>query len=166
MYTEQKEIINSWKKYLVKIEAKMKLTIKTILDDSKNFKKIYAMFFEYEYDYMDILFYAIDNKEKILLKNIDISNELNCEHLFPKDLMEKQIEIDDKYDGEDDDFDEFSDKYTKEKEEIFENWFIECWDKIKDEYKNIPKTFFSIHDTNYKIDLNTKQKIKYDEIIK
>jgi hypothetical protein len=34
--------------------------------------------------------------------------------------------------------------------EIFEDWFISCWDKIHGEYNNIPKAFFSIHDTIYK----------------
>ena len=110
---------------------------------------------------MDIMFYAIDNKEKILYKKIDIINdEIKCKHIFPENLFEKQMEIDDEYDGEDDNYEDYITEYSRKKHELFEKWFISCWDKIKGEYKNIPKIFFSVHDTNYKTDLNTKEKIK------
>jgi hypothetical protein len=76
------------------------------------------------------------------------------------------MEIDDNYDGEDDNYNDFTNEYTQKKEEIFEEWFISCWDKTRREYDNIPPAFFSIHDTNYKINLDTKEKINDDEIIK
>jgi hypothetical protein len=167
MYKEQMEIINSWEKFLAGIAVKMESSIKTILNETLNNKNIFVMFFEYEYDDMDIMFYTIDKNENILSRKIDVLNdELNCKHLFPKDLFERQMEIDDTYDGEDDNYEDYREKYSQIKDDIFKNWFMKCWDKIKGEYKNIPKTYFSIHDTNYKIDLETKEKIKYDEIIK
>jgi hypothetical protein len=167
MYKEQMEIITAWKKFLAEIETKMQSSIKKVLNEAIITKDIYAMFFEYEYDYMDIMFFAIDHKENVLLTKVDILNdEINCEHLFPDDLSEKQMETNDKYDGEDDNYDDFTEEYYQKKEKVFKEWFISCWDKIKGGYINIPKTFFSIHDTNYKINLDTKETVKYDEIIK
>jgi hypothetical protein len=167
MYKEQMEIITDWEKFLAEIETRMQLSIKTVLNEAITTRDIYAMFFEYEYDDMDIIFYAIDDKENVLLTKVDIlNNEINCSHLFPDNLSEKQMEINDKYDGEDDNYDNFTEEYYQKKEKVFKDWFISCWDKIKGEYTNIPKTYFSIHDTNYKINLDTKEILKYDEIIK
>jgi hypothetical protein len=42
---------------------------------------------------------------------------------------------------------------------------MSCWDKIRGGYNNIPKAFFSIHDTSHRINLDTKEKIKDDYII-
>jgi hypothetical protein len=166
MYKEQMEIITEWESFLAKIEPNMCLELKTILGESINNKNIYALFFEYEFDYMDIVFYAIDEKENIVLKKVPIlNNEINCKYLFPENLMEKQMETNDNYEGEDEHFDDFSEEYYEKKEEIFKNWFIGCWDKIRCEYNNIPGAYFSIHDTNYKINLETKKKVKYNEII-
>jgi hypothetical protein len=166
MYKEQMEIIIEWESFLVKIEQNMCLELKTILDESISNKNIYAMFFEYEFDYMDIVFYAIDEKENVILKKVPVlNNEINCKHLFPENLMDKQMEISDNYEGEDERFYDFLEEYREKQEGIFKNWFMACWDKIRCEYNDIQKTYFSIHDTNYKINLDTKEKVKYDEII-
>ncbi|MDR2924582.1 MAG: hypothetical protein LBU76_01285 [Azoarcus sp.] len=167
MYKEQIEILDAWKNFLSEIETKMQLSIKTILNETKELKNIHAMFFEYEYNDMDLMFWALDKKENVLFKKLDILNgKINGKHLFPNDLMERQMDIDDEYDGEDDNYDDFRDEYSEEKEEIFKKWFMLCWDNIKEEYKNIPEVYFSIHDTNWKTNLNTKGIIEHDNIFK
>ena len=167
MYIEQIEILNAWKDFLTEIETKMQVAIKKILNTSMGNKDIYAMFFEYQFDYMDIAFFAIDNKSNVLVRDLDtINNEINCKYLFPNELFDKQLEIIDKYEEEDDNFDDFTDEYYEKKEEIFKEWFILCWDKIKGEYNSIPSAFFSIHDTRYKINLDTKEEVTDDDIIK
>jgi hypothetical protein len=164
-WEEQMKIITEWEGFLAKIRPNMCLELKDILEKSINNKNIYAMFFEYELDYMDIVFYAVDEKENVILKKIPVlNNEISCKHLFLDNLMEKQIQINDyykleyeyeqecehdyDYDYYYNDFYEISNAFYEAKEEIFANWFIECWDKIRCEYNNIPKTYFSKHDTN------------------
>ena len=122
MYKEQMEIINLWENFLAEIAEEMEFSIKTILNENLNNKDIFAMFFEYEYDYMDIIFYTIDKEENILSQKIDIlNNELNCKHLFPNNLFERQMEIDDTYDGEDDNYEDFREKYSQIKDDTFKN---------------------------------------------
>jgi hypothetical protein len=167
MYKEQTEIISSWKDFLAGNETKAQSAIKKILNKTVGNKDIYAMFFEYEYDYMDIVFFALDNKENVLVRDLNtINEEINCKHLFPDNLSDREMEISDEYDGEDDNFDDYITEYNQEKEKILKEWFISCWDKICREYDNIPQTFFSIHDTNYKYNLSTKEEIKDNEIFK
>jgi hypothetical protein len=166
LYKGLEEIIDSWGKYLTGIETKMQFSIKAILNEIIGNNNIFAIFFEYEYDIMDLSFFAIDDKENILMVKQDIVNkELNSKTLFPEDLLDKQDEIIDEYDGEDDNFDEIYDEYTQQKEDIFKKWFKSCWNEAIKRYNNIPNSFFSIHDTNYKINLKTNEEITYDEII-
>jgi hypothetical protein len=167
LYKELEEIIDAWGKFLTGIKTKMQISIKTILNEVIGNNNIFAIFFEYEYDLMDLSFFAMDNKENILIVKQDIINEeLKCQTLFPKELLDKQDEVIDEYDGEDDNFDEIYGEYGQQKEDIFKKWFKSCWDGAIKGYNNIPNAFFSIHDTNYKYDLETNEKIKYDEIFK
>jgi hypothetical protein len=166
LYPELDEIINMWKKYLTEIRIKLQCSIKTILEEIIGNDNIFATFFEYEYDVMDILFFAIDKNENEIIFKKDILNEkLNSKILFPVDLYEKQNEVMAKYDGEDDDFDNIYNKYDQEKTDIFEKWFKSCWDEAIKGYNNVPNSFFSIHDTNYKLNLKTNEEIKYCEIL-
>ena len=167
MYKEQERILNLWEEFLKEITSKMESSIKEILDEVLNNKDIFAIFFEYEYDDMDIIFYAMDRKENALLRKLNmVIDKLNCNHLFPKELSDKQMELNNRYDSNDDNYEEYIDEYSKIKEDIFKNWFKKCWDNIKNDYNNIPKAYFSIHDTNWKTDLETKERIKYSEIMK
>jgi hypothetical protein len=109
----------------------------------------------------------MDSKENILVIKQDILNkELNSKTLFPNDLYEIQHEVVNEYDGEDDNFDEIYGEYEQKKEDIFKRWFKSCWDEAVKGHNNIPNSFFSIHDTNWKIDLSTGEKIGFDKIMK
>ena len=166
LYKELDVIICKWDKFLTEIETKLQFSIKTILNEVMENNNIFAIFFEYEYDIMNISFYAIDNKENILLdKNNILRNELNSKTLFPKNLYDSQEKVVDKYDGEDDNFDEIYREYVQQKEAFFKKWFKICWDEAIKGYNNIPNSFFSIHDTNNKLNLKTNKIIKDTEIM-
>ena len=167
LYKELEKIIEMWEKFLIETETIMQSTIKEILNEIVEDNSIFAIFFEYEYDVMDLSFFATDNEEKPLLIKQDIlSKGINSKTLFPDELLNKQSELVDEYDGVDENFDEIYDEYEQRKQDIFKKWFKLCWDKIAGEYNNIPNAFFSIHDTNWKYNLSTNEKIKHSEIFK
>jgi hypothetical protein len=146
----------------------MQISIKTILDEVVGNNTVFAIFFEYEYDIMNIKFLAIDNTENILYRKTDIlfdQDGINYKTLFPHDLLDKQGEFIDENDGVDDNFDDIYSEYEQQKEDIFKKWFKRCWDETVKGYKNIPNSFFSIHDTRYKINLKTNEEITDDEIM-
>jgi hypothetical protein len=108
LYKELREIINDWAEILTGIEMEMQISIKTILDEVVGNNAVFAIFFEYEYDIMNIKFFAMDNTENILYRKTDIlfdQDGINYKTLFPHDLLDKQSEVINEYDGEDDNFD-------------------------------------------------------------
>ena len=167
MYKELEEVIDSWQIFLNEMETKMQCVIKKILSETVKNNEIFAMFFEYEYDYMDLSFYAFDKNKNVLIQKYDLLvDELNCKTLFPMELLDKQEKTRHKYGEKEDDFDDIYAEYDEEKQDIFKIWFKSCWDKSIKEYKNIHSTYFSIHDTFFKLDLMTNKTITDDEIWK
>jgi hypothetical protein len=162
MYKDEfNEMLNGWEDYLKSLETKMEVTIKTILNEIIGNCKIYAIFFEYEYEIMNTKFEAVDDNNNVLVAKYDLfQDETNCKTLFPKEFLDKEYKMEfEKRNANDDEFDDSYGEFENKKNEIYEKWFQLCWNKIKIEYNNIPKAYFSIHDTNYKIDLSTGEEI-------
>jgi hypothetical protein len=147
---ELDEIIDSWRKVLTEREEELQYHIKRILDEAIKINNVFVIYFVYEYNIMNLHFLAEDDKGKTLLEITDILNTspFIIRTLFPKALLVKQINIINKYNKVDDKFDEIYRFYEQRKRDIFKEWFKLCWDKIKINYKNIPKTFFSRLDRN------------------
>jgi hypothetical protein len=162
MYKDEfNEILNSWEKFLKSLELNMNSSIKKILNKTIENEKVTAIFFEYEYEIMNIGSYAFDKNENIILEEYNILiDELNCKTLFPKEYA---VKVDKMWEYRNDiGFSDFMGNFEKKKCEILEKWFLLCWSKIKDEFSNIHKIYFSIHDTALKIDLSTGKKIEYN----
>ncbi|MFZ4931071.1 hypothetical protein [Chryseobacterium sp. Mn2064] len=130
---------------------------------------IKAFYFEYEFDYLNIVFWGVDHKGNIATntqslptrKNSNTSNE-EWNALVPEEIWNKISDFEDHY--EDDDFDEMMDEYNEEKYEIFEQWFSDCWKKASEQTLIKMNAYFSIHDTYFRTDLNTMKTINEDEI--
>ena len=125
-----------------------------------------ALYFEYQYDYLDIIFWTVDQfgeriteTIKLPLKKADKTNDWNA--LIPKQIWEAAADFEDNYD---DDLDDILDEYNTQKCELFENWFFECWKKASEKANVKTDAYFSIHDTYFKTDLNSMQAINTDEI--
>jgi hypothetical protein len=162
MYKDEfTKMLNEWENYLKSLEAKMKNTMKAILNEVIGNCKIQAIFFEYEFEILNTKFEAFDDKGNILLAKYNILlDEINCKTFFPKDLLDKEYEIEfEKRSANDAEFYNSYNEFGIEKCEIYEKWFQLCWNEIKVEYNNIPKAYFSVHDTDYKIDLSTGEEI-------
>lgn len=131
---------------------------------------IKAFYFEYEYEYLDIVFRGVDNNGKAATQTVSLpakkkgiaeeNSEWNA--LIPKKIWNAVSDFQNHYEGED--FDEILDEYDNEKYKLFEQWFSDCWKKASEQAKIKIDAYFSIHDTYFRTDLNTLKTINEDEI--
>ncbi|WP_139262515.1 hypothetical protein [Chryseobacterium polytrichastri] len=163
------------KKYLEQISPQLIVDLTDLINDkninylnNKSKNNCKALYFEYQYDYLDIIFWSVDQAgeritELIRLpsKKIDRIDE-EWSALIPKQIWEAAADFEDTY--EDDDFDDILDEYNTEKYELFESWFLECWKKATEQTKVEVDAYFSIHDTYFKTDLHSMETINTDEI--
>jgi len=177
MFKEHVEILNSFEKGLAEKTEKMKSSIRMLLNDSLKNENIYSLFFVCEdyYRDMNIKFYGIDNNKRVFLKR-DTFTEIN-EPLFSKKLHEKAKEIENKYEydekgNENMDFEDSESEYRDLKPKKLLNWFINCWESIKMEFKDLPQTYFVFGNYaesdmgSYTIDLSTKRELENNERMK
>ncbi|MDP9960603.1 hypothetical protein [Chryseobacterium lathyri] len=141
--------------------------------EGKSKTDIKALYFEYEYDYLDIVAWAADQKGNIITqtmvlpyqkkKQADKSETWNS--FLPERIWAEASDFQEQYENEDD-FDDLWDEYNEEKYKLFEDWFIECWKKVTELTQANVDAYFSIHDSYFKTDLNTFTTISDDEIAK
>ncbi|BAP30185.1 uncharacterized protein CHSO_1148 [Chryseobacterium sp. StRB126] len=138
--------------------------------DHKGKSDIKAFYFEYEYEYLNIVFWGVDRKGNIATNTVSLptnkvgSIEKNGDWnaLIPEKIWNIVSDFQDHYEG--DDFDDILDEYDDEKYKLFEQWFFDCWKKASEQTKIKMDAYFSIHDTYFRTDLNTLKMINEDEI--
>ncbi|KMQ58477.1 hypothetical protein ACM46_22525 [Chryseobacterium angstadtii] len=139
--------------------------------EGKNEKDLKALYFEYEYDYLDIIAWGTDKAGDILTKTYKMGDQRRKQEnetddwtaFIPEKLWTEASDFQEQYEDEED-FDEVMDDYNDEKYEIFENWFFDSWKKASIQTENRTDAYFSIHDSYFKTDLNTLQSLNNDEI--
>lgn len=57
-------------------------------------------------------------------------------------------------------------KYQQKNEIILYEWFQNCWDSVTSNNRARIDSYFSIHDTYFKTDLNTREKLNGAQIEK
>lgn len=167
------------KKYLEQISSQLIVDLTDLINgkdiiylNNKNETDTKAFYFEYQYDYLDIIFWSVDREGeritetiKFPLKKVDrINGSSDWNALIPKQIWEVAADFEDSY--EEDELDDILDEYNTEKYELFENWFLECWKKASEKVNVKTDAYFSIHDTYFKTDLNSMETINTDEIAK
>ncbi|MBV8326244.1 hypothetical protein [Chryseobacterium sp.] len=133
---------------------------------------IKAFYFEYEYDYLNLVCWAVNASGEIIIapmmlpeKNDGKNSEADRWNAFiPEDIWNEAAEFCDSY--EEEDADDLLDEYNDEKYTLFENWFFECWKKAAAATENKTDAYFSIHDTYFRTDLVTFETINDDDIAK
>ena len=161
-------LCSEWSLYLESATEQMQADIRDIIanrliqyEQGKSWADIAAMFFEYEYEYMDIVFYAFDKQEKVITKVIalptkrsgNIIPDSKWNAFLPEAIWHKEQGLDEHYD-----------KYNREKTSIFKEWFLTCWKTVAKGIGNIPDAYFSIHDTFFRTDLKTGERVNNKQI--
>lgn len=172
-----KKLNIEFKKYLEETSAQLTEDLIHLLDgenisyvDNKGKSDVKAFYFEYEYEYLDIVFWGVDQKGKIITNTIFLPTKKKSsaeesgdwDALIPEKIWNMVSDFQDHYEGED--FDEVLDEYDDEKYKLFEQWFFDCWKKASEYTKVKMDAYFSIHDTYFRTDLNTLKTINEDEI--
>jgi hypothetical protein len=174
------DALNEFENYLSRLSTQMVSDLQNILTmqtipfmDSKSQTDMAALFFEYDYEWLDIFFYGVDKELEPVTNTVKLPSKLLPEShgdtLQPEVLHEFEINVEDEFDFDNNDEDEFYeqlDEYKDKKSEIFESWFSQCWDKATKNPEAKPEAFFSVHDTAFKTDLNRAKTAKEVEIIK
>ena len=168
-----------WKLYLDSSAEQMQADIRNILANQilkygykKSRQDIAALFFQYEYETWDIVFWAEDKNRSSITDTIILPSKRkensngnsNWNHFIPETLWNKVAEFEDNYRG--DDSDDIICEYIEVQTEIFKKWFLACWNTATKGIGNVPDAYFSIHDTYFLTDLKTGKKINNDEISK
>ena len=147
------KLIEEWEFHLENSSGQMLTDIRNILSDEKPRQGIAAFYFEYEFEYMDIIFRAEDRDKRVIDMTVLPTRKGNKTFL-PETIWTKEQELDA------DDYD----KYDREKRGLFEKWFCNCWKIVMNEMECIPDAYFSIHDTNWLTDLKTGKRMSRAEI--
>ncbi|MGG7471298.1 hypothetical protein ACVVIH_21535 [Chryseobacterium arthrosphaerae] len=138
--------------------------------ENKNLSDIKAFYFEYEFEYLNIICWGVDAAGRMATKTKALPEKTEnaaCENekwsaLIPEKIWTEAADFQDHYDG--DDFDDILDEYDDEKYRLFEQWFFDCWKEAKAQTSVMMDAYFSIHDTYFRTDLNTLKTINEDEI--
>jgi len=175
---EYQEKIEEYKEYLSLLSNQIIIDLKGILLDEiieyefgKKNSDIVIYLFEYGHELFDLTFYGFDKKFGFYTKLISLPTKFPDENhncltskknvLFEQEKFinwcEKKISPDE--------YEEFE-KYLKEKRELFKNWFFSCWKTAKKGIDCKKGFYFSIHDTDERIDLLTMKTIRDKEIMK
>ena len=177
MKNKLSDLNNEWQTYLNSCATQLQEDIHNILTDKTikyrsryHLQDISALYFEYEYDYMDIVFWA-ENKKGDVITDIlvlptqrkdNAITDSKWKSFFPENIWREVIELEESC--EDDDFYDLLDEYNEEKTRLFKEWFFNCWNIAANRTENIPDAYFSIHDTYFRTDLKTGRRINQDEI--
>ncbi|PQA96813.1 hypothetical protein B0A69_01730 [Chryseobacterium shigense] len=132
---------------------------------------IKALYFEYEYDYLDIVAWAVDKNGEIITDILKLPSQrkkqtggsADWNSFLPENIGIAASEFQDCHEDEED-FDDLWDEYNEEKYELFEDWFCTCWKEASAQAEIRADAYFSVHDTYFKTDLGTFKTINDDEI--
>ena len=138
MNKKEEKSLASWETFLDGTKTEIHLSLKEILEEVKNANEnIRAMWFQYQWYSMEIDFSAINSREIVLSRTINIlSDKIKSKHPLTEGLFEKVTKMN--YDTE----------YIEKREKIFRKWFVSCWRKVKRGYKYLPETGYSVHYAN------------------
>lgn len=130
-----------------------------------------ALYFEYEYDYLDIVTWAVDRAGEVITDSVVLPSQKknfaegseDWNFFLPEKIWKAASDFQEKHE-EDEDWDDISEEYDGEKYELFEFWFFDCWKKALLQTGSRVDAYFSVHDTYFRTDLNTLKTINDDEI--
>nr|WP_199001328.1 hypothetical protein [Flavobacterium sp. ASV13] len=126
--------------------------------------------FEYDFELLGLTFYGLDKNFNQYTEHISIPTKfpeenwknITCKSIysFESDKIMKRYN-----EGLDEIEVKLYEEYFEEKYNIFESWFFDCWKKAIKDVELKKGVYFSIHDTDERIDLSSMEEISKEEII-
>lgn len=189
MMIEFKEMLVYLQEYLDKhsnliVQDLLNLDIKLFY--GKTDPDIANYIFEYSYEYLTITLFLMDSSFNEVATSVRLPSSFvknnsypsrddkDSNYFIPYKLEQFEMNIEDEYDDsrytEDEFYDAF-DEYQTQKTRLFESWFVQCWQQAQQLTNATTKStaekvnsYFSVHDTYYKLHLNTMKTVTTDDI--
>lgn len=103
--------------------------------------------FEYRHEWFSIAFFGSNARGLTITEPISILfKELNEYHSKSENVMDEMDELEENLEGDTDEWEDMMDEYNEEKNEIYEDWFVDCWKKAQSQTQNTTPTYFSIEE--------------------
>jgi hypothetical protein len=107
-------------------------------------KDIASFNFEYRNEWLSILFFGSNARGVTITENISLLfQELNEYTSKSEDVMDEVYEMEEDWEGDTEDWEDMMDEYNEEKNNIYENWFINCWQEARNLTQNKTLTYYS-----------------------
>lgn len=131
---------------------------------------IVVYLFEYDFELLDLTFYGLDKNLSQYTDHISIPSkfpENDWKTITRKSIYNFESEKTMKRYDENADQDEcrLYDSYFDEKNDVFENWFLDFWKEASQGIELQKGMYFSMHDTGDKLDLSTMTEVSEEEIM-
>ena len=170
-----KKFKTEFKDYLKMVKPAFVKDLQQLLDKmefqfkkGKSIKDMATLVFEYEFDYLDIMCWAADKNFNSISEILPLPSDTNVAKatkksewtgFFPEKTFirfEKHIKK-----NKNKEF-KIREKYDEFKYAAYQQWFASCWKKASKDRKKVA-AFVSVHDSDFKTDLNTgKQMLEKD----
>ncbi|MDR2285614.1 MAG: hypothetical protein LBE37_20545 [Sphingobacterium sp.] len=177
MKNEYQKNLEQFKKDLQCLSHQTIIDIRDILMDRSivyQYKRtnadIVVYLFEYDFELLDLTFFGLDKNLSQYTEHISIPStfpEEDWKTITRNSIYNFESEKTMKRYDENVDQDESSsfDDYFDEKNEAFENWFLDCWKEASQGIELDKGLYFSIHDTGERLDLSSMTEVSEQEII-
>ncbi len=138
---------------------------------NRNDSDIVVYLFEYDFELLGLTFYGLDKNLDQYTEHISLPTKFpdkNWGNITRESLFRFENEKTMKRYGESCSEKEANsfDEYFVKKRTAFENWFLTCWKEAMKGIELKKGAYFSIHDTDDRIDLSSMKEINDDDIIK
>lgn len=173
------ELIPEFEDYLKSVKASMIYDLEFFIERESLNPKLQMLSFIYSFEDFKTVVYSVDDKGGTItdviglpIKNYEnLYSMENYERFVPYELEEKKDVIYQEYQAFDDEnklseYWDYSIEYQSKKNDIFKNWFIDCWQIASMNTNTRISACLAIEDSSGGIDLTTGKHISDDEIEK
>lgn len=100
--------------------------------------------FEYRNEWLSIVFFGSNARGVTITKDISLLfQEMNEYTTKLQDVMDEVDEMEDDFEGDTEDWEDMMEEYREEQTDIYDDWFIDCWQEAKNLTQNITPTYWS-----------------------
>ena len=140
--------------------------------DGKSRDDVSYFHFEYDYEYLDVAFYAIgkdgDRVSEVETLPTEVASKAHADSewtaFLPEHIWDAVADFEESDAFDDEDAEDLLDEYHLGRCRIFEQWFCACWKQaVAEAGVNVP-AYFSVHDSYFKTDLNTLKEVTTDDL--
>lgn len=119
--------------------------------------------FEYRHEWFSMVFFGSSAAGfTITEENGFLRSELNDYFSMSEDLLNIVSDLEDDFEGEEE-WEEMMEEYEQEKYEIFDDWFISCWEEAQKMTGSKVPAYFSIEEMDSGVELMSSDSVEINK---